>query len=225
MTDTIHLEAFSENVRKQKIYCVGDIQSLDKMLFGLYVSYNEEIIHRTKTVLILSDNYVKHTPKFSKNMYFDVIYRIKEAKDLQLAYTYIQHCTKPLLVVWYTNDLPQVIFNALNNSKDDITLIAGGMQYPKQSYSSVFWSTKSTFEDVNPFISLRTKELDVRTILNETKASDVSLVWCSNGTSDKKGLLYWFDFNTTKNVLPSINYVQASEYLRTLADALEVKDQ
>lgn len=224
MTDTIHLEGFSENLRKQKIYCVGDIQSLDKMIFGLYTNYNEEVIHRTKTILILSDNYIKHNPKYLKNMYFDVIYRIKETRDLQLAYTYIQHCTKPLLIIWYTNDIPQSIFNSLNNTKDEITLIASGIQSPKQPYSSVFWSTKSTFDDVHSFLSLRTKDLDIRTILNETKANEVSLVWCSNGTSDKKGSLYWFDFGATKSLVPNINYVQASEYLRTLADALELKD-
>ena len=224
MTDTIHLEAFSEHLRKQKIYCVGDIQSLDKMMFGLYTTYNEEVIYRTKTIIILSDNYIKHNPKFLKNTLFDVIYRIKDTKDLQLAYTHIQHCTKPLFIVWYTNDLPQTVFNALNNSRDDITLIAGGTQSPKQSYSSVFWSTKSTYEDVYPFVSPRTTSLDIRTILNETKASDVSLVWCSNGTSDKSGSLCWFDFGATKSLVPNINYVQASEYLRTLADALELKE-
>jgi hypothetical protein len=224
MTDTIHLEAFSENIRKQKLYCVGDIQSLDKMIFGLYSSYNEEVIYRTKSILVLSDNYVKHNPKFLKNTQFDVIFRIKETRDLQLAYTYIQHCTKPLFVAWYTNDLPQSIFNALNNTKDDITLVAGGVQSPKQQYSSVIWSTKSTYEDVYSFLSLRTMNLDIKTILNETKANDVSLVWCCNGTSDKKGILCWFDFSTTKSMVPSINYSQASYYLRTLADALELKE-
>lgn len=224
MTDTIHLEAFSENIRKQKLYCVGDVQSLDKMIFGLYSSYNEEVIYRSKSILVLSDNYVKHTPKFLKNTQFDLIFRIKDMKDLQLAYTYIQHCTKPLFIAWYANDLPSTIFNALNSLKDDITLVAGGLQNPTHQYSSVFWSTKSIYDEVNSFMVSRTKDIDVRTILNETKANDVSLVWCSNGTSDKKGILYWYDFNSFKSMIPSINYTQASEYLRTLADALELKE-
>jgi hypothetical protein len=68
------------------------------------------------------------------------------------------------------------------------------------------------------------KDIDTKTILNEIKASDVSLAWSSVGESDKRGSLYWFDFNSIKSSQPNINYAQASEYLRNLADALENRD-
>lgn len=224
MGDTIHLEAFSEHLRKQKIYCVGDIQSLDKMFNVLYTTYNEEVLRRNKVIVIFSDNYLKHNPKFLKNIYCDVIFRIKETRDLQLAYTYIQHCNKPLYIIWYTNEIPPVLFNSINSSKDDITLVAGGINPPKQAYSAVFWSTKSSYDDVNSFLGIRMKDLDTKTIFNETKGSEVSLVWCSNGEIDKRGTLCWFDFNSSNGMAPSINYAHASEYLRTLADALELKN-
>jgi hypothetical protein len=36
--------------------------------------------------------------------------------------------------------------------------------------------------------------------------------------------LYWFDFTSVKSTIPIINYHQAVEYLRNLADALELKE-
>jgi hypothetical protein len=68
------------------------------------------------------------------------------------------------------------------------------------------------------------KNMDLKLIIQECKASEVSLVWCSFGEPDKNGSLYWFDFNSVKNSGPHINYAQASDYLRTLEDALEHKD-
>ena len=222
MTETIHLEGYSLPLRRQKVFCVGDINTIDKLYFGLYNMYNEEVLKRNKIILIFSDNYLKHNPKWIRNIYCDAIFRIKEAKDLQLAYTYIQHCFKPALIIWYANELPQMLFNSLNNSKDDITLITGGMNTPKYDYSSIFWSTKSSYEEVANIINTKMKNIDIKTILQETKGSDVSLVWSSIGESDKKGSLYWFDYNSIKTNIPSINFVQASEYLRNLADILEI---
>ena len=125
-TDTIHLEGYSSNLRKQKIYCFGDVNTLDKMYQGLLNMYSEEVLKSHKVVVIFSDIYVKHNPKWLRNILVDAIYRIKDSKDLQLAYTYIQHCAKPLLIVWYSNEIPQVIFSNLNSTKEDITLITGG---------------------------------------------------------------------------------------------------
>jgi hypothetical protein len=59
--------------------------------------------------------------------------------------------------------------------------------------------------------------MDLKLIIQECKASEVSLVW-------SKDSLSWFDFNSVKNSGPHINYTHASEYLRTLADALESKE-
>ena len=222
MTEIINLEAYSHSLRKQKVFCVGDINTIDKLYFTLYNMYNEEVLKRNKIIIIFSDNYLKHNPKWIRNIYIDVIFRIKETKDLQLAYTYIQHCLKPALIIWYSNEIPQTVFTNINNSKEDITLITGGLSISKYDYSSIFWSTKSTYEEVANIINSKIKNIDIKTILQETKGSDVSLVWSSVGESDKKGSLYWFDCNTIKTTIPSINLVQASEYLRNLADVLEI---
>ena len=215
--ETIHLEAYPAMLRKQKIYCVGTVDVYDKMFYGLFSQYSEEMLRRHKVVVVFCDQYTKHQPKFLKNMFIDAIFRIRDNQDLRLAYTYIQHTSKPLIILWYGNEVP----NQILQSKDDITLISGGLM-PKDHYSSIFWHTKVAYEEIKDFISLKL-HVDVKTILNETKASDVSLVWSSIGDPDKKGSLFWFDFNSVKNS-NVINYTQACEYLRNLADALESKE-
>jgi hypothetical protein len=216
---TIQLEAYSIPIRKQKIYCVGELKQVDKSISALLNMYCDEVIRRNKTVVIFSDSYLKHQPKFLRNIFIDAIFRVRDTQDLRLAYTFIQNTSKPLLIIWYGVSIPNVIFE----TKDDITLISGGLM-PKNEYNSIFWNTTSSYDDVNSIIGLKIKDVDVKTILNETKASDVSLAWSSVGDSDKRGSLYWFDLNSIKDIQPSINYDQASEYLRTLADALEMKD-
>ena len=216
---TIQLEAYSIPIRKQKIYCVGELKQVDKSISALLNMYCDEVIRRNKTVVIFSDSYLKHQPKFLRNTFIDATFRVRDTQDLRLAYTFIQNTSKPLLIIWYGVSIPNVIFE----TKDDITLISGGLM-PKNEYNSIFWNTTSSYDDVNSIIGLKIKDIDVKTILNETKASDVSLAWSSVGDSDKRGSLYWFDLNSIKDIQPSINYDQASEYLRTLADALEMKE-
>ena len=214
MEDTIHLESYSTPLRKQKIYCMGDLHSLDKMFYELFNTYSEEVLGRNKVLFVFSDVYVKHTPKWLKNIYYDSIFRVKESKDLQLAYTYIQNCTKPLLIIWYSSEIQNVIYQNIRNAKDDITLISGSSTPSKYDYTSIFFTTKSTYEEVSSAIG--GTKIDIRSLLTETKASNVSLVWLA-----EEKALYWIDLTPTS---PTINYGQASEYLRTLADVLETKD-
>ena len=218
MEDTIHLEAYALALRKQKIYCMGDLNSLDKMFYELFNTYSDEVLRRSKVLFIFSDMYVKHTPKWLKNVYYDAIFRTKEAKDLQMAYNYIQHSTKPILIVWYSSEIPLVILQNIKVSKEDITLICGSSSTPKYEYTSLFFTTKTTYEELHSVLANRMKDMDIKSLLTETKASNVSLVW--NG-DDKNGSLYWIDLTPAP---PTINYTQASEYLRTLADVLETKD-
>lgn len=213
---TIHLEAYSSSLRKQKIYCFGDISVLDKMYAGLLNMYSEEVLKSHKIVTLFSDSYVKHNPKWIRNVNVDAMFRIKDSKDLQLAYTYIQHCIKPLITIWYCNEMPQVIFNNLNSTKEDITLITGGMN-PRYDYSSIFFTTKTTYDEMYQVLNTRLKNVDIKSVLNETKAADVTLVY-------NAGSLYWFDYNSIQGMAPIINYKQASDYLRTLADALDLKE-
>ena len=217
MEDTIHLEAYALALRKQKIYCMGDLNSLDKMFYELFNTYSDEVLRRSKVLFIFSDMYVKHTPKWLKNVYYDAIFRTKEAKDLQMAYNYIQHSTKPILIVWYSSEIPLVILQNIKVSKEDITLICGSSSTPKYEYTSLFFTTKTTYEELHSVLANRMKDMDIKSLLTETKASNVSLVW--NG-DDKNGSLYWIDLTPA---VPTINYEQASEYLRTLADVLETK--
>jgi hypothetical protein len=181
--------------------------------------YCDEVLRRNKTVVIFSDSYLKHQPKFLKTACIDATFRVRDTQDLRLAYTFIQNTSKPLIVIWYGVSIPNAIFEL----KDDITLITGGLM-PKHEYTSIFWNISSSYNDVNSIIGNKMKDADIKTILNETKASDVTLAWSSIGDMDKSGSLYWFDLNSIKDIIPSINYAQASEYLRTLADVLEFKE-
>ena len=232
MTDTIHLEGYDSPLRKQKIFCVSEIpQQLDIMYQGLYKTYSEEVLRRNKVVVVFSDIYMKHNPKWLNNYHVDAQFRIRDNNDLRLAATFIQHTSKPICIIWYGNDLPLSLFSiwSATQNKEDITLITGGSTISRADYTSIFWSTKSSYDDIYSTIMYKmgplvTKNMDLKLIIQECKASEVSLVWCSFGESDKSGSLFWFDFNSVKNSGPHINYAQASEFLRTLADSLEHKE-
>ena len=119
MTDsTIQLEAYSAQLKKQKIYCVGEATHLDSMYHSLFSLYSEENLRRHRTIVIFTDLFLKHQPKYLKNTYIDATFRIRDNNDLRLAYTFIQHTAKPLIVLWYGNDIPNQVFNS------EITLAA-----------------------------------------------------------------------------------------------------
>ena len=229
MSDTIHLEGYSSSLRKQKIFCISEsVQSLDIMFQGLYKQYSEEVLRRNKVVCFFSDIYIKHHPKWLQEVHCDAIFYIRDNNDLRLAATFIQHTTKPLCILWYGNDLPLSLFNLWSSSnKEDITLLIGGTTISRADYTSIFWSTKSSYDEIHPIIlyKMGPKNMDLKLIIQECKASEVSIVWSSFGESDKNGSLFWFDFSSVKNSGPHINYTHASEYLRTLADALELKSE
>ena len=214
---TIALEAYSIPIRKQKIFCVGNLKQIDKIFFSLLQNYSEEVLRRNKIVVIFSESFLKHQPKFLRSTFIDATFRVRDTQDLRLAYTFIQNTSKPLIILWYGSSIPNILFE----TKDDITLLVGGLM-PKNEYTSIVWNTSSSYDEVHSIIGIKLKDIDIKTILNETKASDVSLVWSSVGDTDKRGSLYWFDLNSSKDLHSSINYTQASEYLRTLADALDV---
>jgi len=225
MSDTINLEGYSLPLRKQKIFCISEsTQSLDIMFQGLYKQYSEEVIRRNKVICFFSDIYMKHHPKWLQQIHCDALFYVRDNNDLRLAATFIQHTTKPLCILWYGNDLPLSLFNlwSSNHNKEDITLICGGTTISRAEYTSIFWSTKSSYDEIHPIIlykmtSTGTRNMDLKLIIQECKASEVSVVW-------SKDSLSWFDFNSVKNSGPHINYTHASEYLRTLADALESKE-
>lgn len=224
MTDTIHMEGYSHPIRKQKIYVIGDTPILDMYFQGLFQTYSDELVHRHKVVIIFSDTYIKHQPRWCKTIFSDAIFRIRDNQDLRLAATYIQHTSKPLLVVWYSSDIPSVILQSLLQSKEDITFMTGGTNIVKQDYTSVFWNNTILHDEIYSTLISKMgpemlKELDLKTIVQECKGSGVSLAWSSFRESDKKGALYWYDLPTNTVAIPP----QASEYLRVLADALELR--
>ena len=214
----LQLEGYNLSLHKQRIYCVGDINIVDKLFNSLYLTYEEEVIRKHKVVIIFSDIYCKYQPKWINSILCDAIFRIRDNLDLRLAATFIQHTVKPLIIIWYGSEIPPTILNM----KDDITIITGGKNSNiRDEYSSIIWNNKTTYQEVYPilFQKFGSKTVDIRSVLQECSASSVFLAWSSIGDNDKKGSLYWYDI--TKKVVPAIDYKQASEYLRGLADVLE----
>jgi len=216
------MEGYPHPLRKQKIYVIGETSVLDTYFQSIFQTYSDELLHRHKVVVIFSDAYIKHQPRWCKEIFSDAVFRVRDNQDLRLAATYIQHTSKPLCVIWYSSDIPSVMVQNLLQSKDDITFITGGTNIVKQDYTSVFWNTKTSYDEIYSTAASKMgpemlKELDLKTIVQECKGSGVSLVWSSFRESDKKGALYWYDLQTTSVAIPP----HASDYLRILADALE----
>ena len=147
MTDTIHMEGYPHPLRKQKIYVIGETSVLDTYFQSIFQTYSDELLHRHKVVVIFSDAYIKHQPRWCKEIFSDAVFRVRDNQDLRLAATYIQHTSKPLCVIWYSSDIPSVMVQNLLQSKDDITFITGGTNIVKQDYTSVFWNTKTSYDE------------------------------------------------------------------------------
>ena len=79
MSDTIQLEGYSASLRKQKVFCISDnVQSLDTMFQGVYKTYSEEVLRRNKCVVIYTDIYAKHNPKWINNYHIDAQFHIRD---------------------------------------------------------------------------------------------------------------------------------------------------
>jgi len=208
MSDTIHLEGFSENLRGSRIFVAGSKPQFIRSVLGRLAA---DMSQRGKRVLV----HQGPMPRWLQRLSWDALFHVNDNQDLKLALTFIQHMTKPGRVVWTGVPSQSVMAHLLK--VDGLSLVAIG-EVPGPEWQAIFWPPGAPIEDVEPVISSRLgPQGRLKSILSELRASDVGLVWSSIRES-KGGALYWYDPSDAEAA--QIDPEETAEILRGLADSL-----
>jgi hypothetical protein len=151
------------------------------------------------------------------------VFHVRDVQDLKLALTYIQHCGKPVRVVWAGTEPSASVLQSLLKY-EQLTLVGIGERTPASlEWQAVFWSPDSSFEELEAGVGARMgagATGTLRSVSRELRASEVGLVWSSIGESEKKGCLYWYDPAEGSAAVASFDPREAAEVLRQVADSL-----
>jgi hypothetical protein len=221
---SIHLEGFSESLRGARSYCITQsTKKAQQFLRAKLAAIDTAVAHRGRKVLLFQG--APTIPKWFLPHGWDATFCIKDIQDLKLAMTYIQHCVKPLRVVWGGTEPPASVMQILARL-DACTVIGIGEKSPvNMEWQALFWSPDVSFEMIESGILGRMgAQSSLRSIVKELRASEVGLVWSSIGESEKHGSLYWYDPSEAEaDGESAFDPKDAAEVLRQVADSLCLK--
>lgn len=216
--DTVRVEGFGSSLKGQKIWIIGDEHLLPNRLHVL----EQELLGRGRRILILADGR-KHIPKWSLQIEWDAVFKVRDALDLRLALTYVANAAKPVRIVWLGDEPTPAIMSKLH--VHDATFLGYGNNKPQQSWDAIFFSgllDKGKIEDaLMPRIgSAKLSHFNLSSVIPELRAAKAGLVWSLMGESDRSGHLYWYDIAEGEPAAESFDMVEAANFLRELADKI-----
>jgi hypothetical protein len=216
--DTVRVEGFGSSLKGQKLWIVGDEHLLPNRLHVL----EQELLGRGRRVLILADGR-KYIPKWSLQIEWDAVFKVRDALDLRLALTYIANATKPVRIVWIGDEPTPAVLSKLH--VPDSTFIGFGNNKPQQHWEYIFFSgllDKSRVEDVliSRMGSAKLSHFNLSSVIPELRAAKAGLVWSSVGEPDRSGNLYWYDIAEGEPPSEPFDMTEASTFLRELADRI-----
>lgn len=219
MSDTIHLEGFSESLRGSRTFIVG---SNPQCLKGVIDRLSADVSNRGRHVLV---HYGSAVPRWLQRLGWDAFFNVRDTQDLKLAITFIQHMTKPGRVVW-VGDVPGQAVMAHLTKIDGLSLVVAAAQAPSltpgNEWQAIFWPSGATAEEVESTVVARMGvQGRLRSIMSELRGAGVGLVWSSIREA-KGGALYWYDPAEGGQAAP-IDPEETAEILRGLADSLTGK--
>ena len=194
MEPTLRLEGFSESLRGRRCFCVSPnpVQSR-QFLTGRLAVLNTEVAHRGRKILVYHGTVV---PKWMIQLGWDSFFHVKDAQDMKLALTCVQHMARPTRIVWAGAEPSASVMTVLVKM-EGVTVFGLGASAPILSdWQAIFWSPDVAQEDVEPVIQSRMGQsglTGLRSVLKELRGSQVGLVWSSIEEKEKKGGLYWYD--------------------------------
>jgi NAD(P)H-dependent FMN reductase len=155
---------------------------------------------------------------------------VRDVADLKLALTHIQHAGRPVRVVWFGGEPQAAVMSSLGRM-EGVTLLALMERAPSttggDAWQAIFWAPDAGQEDVEAAVGARMGSGAVggqlRAVLKELRASNVGLIWSSIGESDRRGSLYWYDPQEESDLQPVVDFVEAADMLRRVADVLVAK--
>lgn len=219
LEETLHLEGFGESLKGRRAYIVAKSpRQAQRLLRSRLTLLDGEVAHRGRKVLVVQGP--NAAPKWLAGLGWDAAFHVRDATDLKLAATVIQHCARPTRVVWTGQDPAPSVLSMLSRM-EGVSLLGLGVAAPTGAdWQAIFWCHEAEQVDVEPAITLRMGTAGtngLRAVLKELRGSEVGLVWSSIEEADKRGGLYWYDPREGA-VEDSLNLVEAAETLRAVAD-------
>lgn len=215
--ETIRVEGFSTNLRGRRIYIVGDENLLSNRIGAL----ETELIGRGRKVLICADG--RAEPKWAQKHTWDAIFRLRDITDLRLAMTYLSYAAKPVRLVWLGEEPTHVMTPKW--AKEDVTLISVGHSFPRQEWDAIFFGPTMVAKHIEDALltrmgSAKLAQFALRTVLPELQVAKAALVWSNVDEADKSGSLYWYDIAEGSSKEEPLDYKEAADFLRDLADRI-----
>jgi hypothetical protein len=215
MEPTLRLEGFSESLRGKRCFCVSTTAAHSQLMIrGRMATLNTEVAHRGRKVLVYQGATV---PKWLAQLGWDALFHVRDAQDMKLALTCIQHTARPTRVVWAGAEPPATVMAVL--VRMDITLLGLAERAPTSpEWQAIFWPSDIGQEEVEPIVQAKMGVAGLtglRSVLKELRGSQVGLVW-STIDEGKGGRLYWYD-PTDGAEQSSLDLVEAAATLTEVA--------
>lgn len=222
--DTVRLEGFSGTLRGRKIWIVGEESLVPNRLHVL----EQELLGRGKKVLI-QDATRSIIPRWATKMEWDAYFRIRDAKDLQLALTYIINGAKPMRVVWIGEEPQAAVLQRLQQS--DVSILGyNGNTQARGDWDCIFFSSSLEAPRIEDSLltrmgSARLSALNLRSVIPELRAVRAGLIWTNVGEPEKAGSVYWYDVGEGEGPQETFDGVEAAAFLREIAEKITHKSR
>lgn len=223
--ETIQLESFNSDLNGGRILCQGPFT--DK--FPSVMEYVQPLRNPFKKKILLSNTYF-HLCKYLP-LYYDATFQVKDSQDWTLILTYITYSPKPLLVVAEDINIPDGLWNKINQTTTFIHF--SNQQMAKlHPYDTIFFSpieeTKSSYIDYTYKVlqSLYRQNYSVqehKEILNELRVAGAGIMWTRMNEERSNGNIYWYDAVEVSQS-GKLSNSQMSELFRFLSDQFKLKD-
>lgn len=214
--ETVRLEAFSNPLRGKKILLIGDEQLISNRLHIL----NQECLGKGRKVLIITDG--RKLPKWS--LYWDAIFRIKDATDIRLVITYVTNTSRPLCVVWLGQEPSHQVQTFLTKNETTLLYSCVNKQPLLCEWDIIFFPLTVESSTVEQYLlpklgSVKLGQINVKSVLNEVKAASVGIVW-TNINDKPHGAIYWYDYQEGNEPHERLSSHDASILLKEIAERL-----
>lgn len=202
MGDTLRMEGFDAELRGRRFLVIGDERAWLRR-FNLIESQS---LYKGRNVLVIQEAPGKPSSASLLSSVgrrrWDVIFRVREAFEVQMIATYVQNAPKPVRILWLCGGSMCEIPRALTQRwvKADVTLV-GGLALDCLSvaceWEAILFPHRCPQETVERVLSARGSGISgmasqFKEHSEEIAASGASLVW-SNIDVGPKGEIYWYD--------------------------------
>ena len=216
--ETVRLEGFNGTLRGHRLWIIGEESLVPNRLHVL----EQELLGRGKRVLIQQDGRPT-APRWTMKMEWDAYFRVRDAKDLQLALTYVVANAKPMRVVWIGDEPQPAVLQKLH--QPDVSIVGFGHSIPRGDWECIFFSSgmeAARIEDslLSRMGSARISAVNLRSVIPELRAVRAGLVWTNVGESDRTGSLYWYDLAEGEGPQETFDPQEAAACLREIAEKI-----